>query len=227
MNDLLITKSNYLIDASYKLNTLAQKLILACLSKIDSRKPAPKEITITAIEFADLMGVPNAHRELYKAADSLWDAEITIIENKKKTRLRWVQKDIKMMHGKGAVTITWADDVLQYISELKSRFTTYKLKQVAHLQSGHSIRLYELLMKFKSTGERVIYLEDFKSAMGITNKYNQFKELNKFVIKKAIAELNDCSDLTIEYETIKKGRSVTALSFQFTQDKQRKIKFSS
>ncbi|MCL1128078.1 replication initiation protein [Shewanella surugensis] len=40
-------------------------------------------------------------------------------------------------------------------------------------------------------------------------------------------ELNNSSDLTVEYETIKKGRSVAALSFQFTQDKQRKLKLTS
>lgn len=34
-------------------------------------------------------------------------------------------------------------------------------------------------MKFNSTGERVIYLEDFKSALGIADKYHQFKDLNK------------------------------------------------
>lgn len=221
-----MTKANHLIDASYRLNTQAQKLVLACLSKVDSRKNVPKEITITALEYSELMGVKNAHRELYKAADSLWDAEITITQYDEKTRLRWIQKDVKKLKGSGAVTITWSDEVLVYISQLKSRFTTYKLHQIARLKSNHSIRLYELLMRFKSTGERVIYLEDFKAALGISDSYKLFKELNKKVIKPAIIELNDCSDLTIECETIKKGRSVTALSFQFTQDKQRKIKLT-
>jgi hypothetical protein len=48
MNNLSVTKSNYLVDASYKLTAQAQKLVLACLAKIDSRKDVPKEITITS-----------------------------------------------------------------------------------------------------------------------------------------------------------------------------------
>ena len=46
MNNLTVTKSIYLIDASYKLPLQAQKLVLACIAKIDSRHEIPKEITI-------------------------------------------------------------------------------------------------------------------------------------------------------------------------------------
>lgn len=219
MNNLTVTKSNNLIDASYKLNVQAQKLVLACLSKIDPRSAVPKEITITATEFSELMGIPNARRDLYKAADTLFDAVIIITNEHEISRLRWVQKDVKKHRGEGSVTIYWTNEVLMYISQLKQRFTSYKLRNIANLQSAHSIRIYELLMKFNSTGDRVIFLNDFKSALGISDKYSLFKDLNKWVIKPSIYELNNRSDLTVKYETIKKGRSVTALSFQFTQSK--------
>ena len=223
MNNLSVTKSNSLIDASYQLNVQAQKLVLACLGKIDSRTDIPKEMKITAIEYADLMGIPNARRDLYKAADSLFDAVIILKDEHEEIKLRWIQKSVKKIKGEGAVIITWADEVVKYISSLQIRFTTYKLRHIAKLKSGHSIRLYELLMRFNSTGERVIYLNDFKSSLGLSHKYPQFKELNKFVIKPAVAELNQRSDLTIKYETIKKGRSVAALSFEFKQSNQLKM----
>lgn len=223
MNNLSITKSNCLIDASYQLNVQAQKLVLACLGKVDSRGNIPKEMTLTALEYAELMGITNARRDLYKAADSLFDAVIILKDENEEVKLRWIQKGVKKLKGEGAVVITWTDEVLKYISSLQSRFTTYKLRHIAELQSSHSIRLYELLMKFNSTGERVIYLDDFKSALGISDKYKQFKELNKFVIKPSIAELNQRSDLIISYETIKKGRTVAALSFTFKQSNQLKM----
>ena len=58
MNNLSVTKSNCLIDASYQLNVQAQKLVLACLGKVDSRNEIPKEIKITAIEFILLHILP-------------------------------------------------------------------------------------------------------------------------------------------------------------------------
>lgn len=223
MNNLSVTKSNSLIDASYQLNVQAQKLVLACLGKIDPRDEIPKEMTLTAREYSDLMGIPNARRDLYKAADTLFDAVIILKDENEEVKLRWIQKGVKKRKGEGAIVITWTDEVLKYISSLQSRFTTYKLKHIADLQSSHSIRLYELLMKFNSTGERVIYLNDFKSALGISNKYPEFKVLNRDVIKPSVAELNQRSDLIIKYETIKKGRNVTALSFTFKQNNQLKM----
>jgi len=227
MNNLSVTKSNNLIDASYKLNAQAQKLVLACLGKVDSRpnKDVPKEISLSASEFSEMMGIDikNAHRELYKAADALFKSSIQLRDGNEDIELYWVQKKAKKIKGEGSVTLTWSDDVLKYISQLKNRFTTYKLRNIANLQSAHSIRLYELLMKFNATGERVIYLEDFKSALGIADKYPQYRDLAKRVLKPSIEELNQRSDLVIKFETIKKGRSIAALSFEFKQSSQLKM----
>ncbi|MEL4382664.1 replication initiation protein [Shewanella algae] len=223
MSNLSVTKANALVEASYRLNVQAQKLVLACLGKVDSRNEIPKTMTLTAMEFADLMGVPNAHRELYLAVDALYGASIRLKEGNDDIELRWIQKKSKKIKGSGSITITWSDEVLSYISQLKSRFTTYKLRNIANLQSSHSIRLYELLMQFNKTHSRVITLDDFRSALGISDKYPQFKELNKFVIKPSIAELNQRSDLIITYDTIKKGRSVAALAFTFKQGPQIKM----
>jgi hypothetical protein len=89
LNNLSVTKSNSLIDASYKLNAQAQKLVLACLGKIDSRpdKSPTKEVTITASEFSELMGIDmkNAHRELYKAAEALFKCSIILKDDNEET----------------------------------------------------------------------------------------------------------------------------------------------
>jgi plasmid replication initiation protein len=224
MNNLSVSKSNNLIDASYQLNVQAQKLVLACLGKVDPRGEIPKEMRLTAAEYAEIMGIThNARRDLYKAADTLFDAVIILKDEQEEVKLRWIQKGVKKLKGDGAVVITWTDEVLKYISQLKSRFTTYKLRSIANLQSAHSIRLYELLMRFNATHSRVISLDDFRSALGLDDKYPEFKILNRAVIKPSVEELNQRSDLVISYETIKKGRNVAALAFTFKQNKQMKM----
>lgn len=219
MNNYSVTKSNNLIDASYKLNVQAQKLVLACLAKVDSRKAIPKEISITALEFSELMGIDhNAHRELYKAADALFKSSITLIDDNEEVELYWVQKKVKKLKGQGKVTLVWSDDVLKYISQLRSRFTSYKLRDIADLQSSHSIRLYELIMRFNDTNVRKISIEEFKAALGIADKYEQYKDLNKWVIKPALRELS--KKLNIEVTTLKTGRKITALYFTFSDKKE-------
>jgi plasmid replication initiation protein len=229
-----VSKSNTLVDASYKLNPQAQKLVLACLSKIDPRpdtpeKEIPSQMTMTALEFSELTGIDlkNAHRELYKSVDALYECSIKLfdpeIDDEHEIEVRWIQKKVKKIKGAGAVTLEWSNDVKKYISNLRNQFSSYKLRNIVNLQSGHSIRLYELLMKFKKTGDRVIYIDDFKSYLGISDKYREFKILKRDVINPAVNELNKRTDLTVTYETIKKGRSVAALSFEFKQSAQLKM----
>lgn len=122
-SNLLVVKSNSLIDARYKLNVQAQKLLLACLGKVDSRpetQPA-KEITLTASEFSELMGIDmkNAHRELYKAVDLLFKSTITLYEGGEETELYWIQEKGKKLKGEGAIRLIWSDRVLKYICQLK------------------------------------------------------------------------------------------------------------
>ena len=114
-DNLSVTKSNSLLDARYKLTVQSQKLILACLGKIDPRKEIPLEITITAVEFSELMkiDIKNAHRELYKAADSLFRSEITLYENDEKVELYWIQEKAVKIKGEGAIRLVWSNRILR------------------------------------------------------------------------------------------------------------------
>jgi plasmid replication initiation protein len=216
---LQVTKSNHIIEASYRLSLQEQRLILACLAKVDSRKEIPKTISLSAIEFSEFVGVDlaNAHRELYKAADNLFTASIRIKDQEKIEEFHWIQSKAQYVKGEGRVMLTWSDNVLKYISQLRNRFTTYKLQHVTQLQSAYAIRLYELLMQFNSTKERTICLNDLRVILKLEGKYPLFRDLNKRVIKSAVAELNQRSDLVITYETIKQNRKAVKLRFDFKQ----------
>ncbi len=43
MSNLTVTKSNSLIQSSYKLTLNEQRLVLACIAQLDSRRPLPKD----------------------------------------------------------------------------------------------------------------------------------------------------------------------------------------
>lgn len=222
MNNLTVTKSNRLIEASYQLNTNAQKLILCCIAQLDSRPDAitNKEMTITTLEYERLTGISNARRDLYKSVDALFRSSVIVKDDQdEEVEVHWIQKKTKKHKGDGSITVVWSEDVLQYLTQLQNRFTSYKLANISELNSAHAIRLYELLMQFKSTGERVIFVDDFKSALGISDKYKEYKILKRDVIKKAINELKK-SNLDITFTEIKKGRRIEALGFRFKEKDQ-------
>lgn len=70
-------------------------------------------------------------------------------------------------------------------------------------------------MKFRGTGERVIYLDDFKPVLEIFDKYPTFEALKRLAIRASVDKLNQTSNLAISYKTIKRSRSLATLSLEF------------
>ncbi|PIJ63885.1 initiator RepB protein [Erwinia sp. OLSSP12] len=183
-------------------------------------------MTITAAELYEAfpdMGRQHAEAKLKEAIDRLWDRSVIIRDESKREEFRWVQYRAQYLKGEAKVEITFSDAIMPYLTQLKGQFTRVVVKNVSSLSSTYSIRIYEMLQQFRSTGDRTIALDDFRSMLELDEKYSDFKILNRALIKPAIAELNEKSNLAVTVETIKQGRKVIALRFQFKEDKQIKM----
>ncbi|ENG0696793.1 replication initiation protein [Salmonella enterica subsp. enterica serovar Newport] len=232
MSDLIAYKSNALIEASYKLTLQEQRFLLVCISRLKSGDDAPhpdkqKTMTITADEFYKAfpdMGRQNAEAKIKEAIDRLWDRSIIIRGDDEREEFRWIQHRAQYLKGEARVKITFSDSIMPYLTQLKGQFTRVVIKNVSSLSSTYSIRIYELLQQFRSTGDRTIAVDDFRAILSIGDKYKPFKELNKMIIKPSVVELNEKSDLAVTVETIKQGRNVIALRFKFKDDKQIRMK---
>lgn len=228
MAELIAYKSNALIEASYKLTLQEQRVLLMCIGKINPTDDVPKKVfELTAEEFYlafPYMNRSHAERRLQEAIDRLWDRTITINWKDKSEKIRWIQSQAKYFDGEGKISIVFSDLIIPYLTQLTQQFTAITVKNVSSLKSTYSIRIYELLMQFKKTGDRLISIDDFRMMLGVDDKYNEFKMLNRDLLKPAIKELNEKSDLIVSVDLIKKGREVVALHFKFREDKQIKIK---
>lgn len=231
MSDLIAYKSNALVEASYKLTLQEQRFLLLCIGRLKSGADAEspklqKTMTITAAEYFDSfpdMGRKNAEVQLQEAIDRLWDRSIILKDDEKREEFRWIQYRAQYAKGEARAQITFSDAVMPYLTQLQGQFTRVVIKNVSRLSRSYSIRIYELLQQFRSTGERIIALDDFRSMLDIEHKYQTYKSLNQQLLRPCIDELNKKSDLAVTVETIKKGRTVVALHFRFKEDKQIKM----
>jgi len=224
-----VTKSNHLVEASYKLSLNEQRLVIAAISKLDSRKPMPKNgIKITAIEFAetykDAIDPKYAYEALRSAIRDLYERSITKIEGKRRRDTRWLSEKEEYESHDGYVTVHFSDRVAPYLVQLNEQFTSITMKQVSGLRSVYSIRLLEMLMRFRSTGFLRISLDDFKDRLVISEKY-KWHDVKKRVIEPAIVELKTRGQLEIDFVPKKKGRAVIGLEFHFRQTDQTSMDF--
>lgn len=79
-------------------------------------------------------------------------------------------------------------------------------------------------MQFKSTGDRIITLNDFRNWFRIENKYKTYADLHKRIIKPAIDALNAKTKLSIKYTQIKKRSVFIPYPFHLMKPKNKSSK---
>jgi plasmid replication initiation protein len=222
---LTVVKSNKVVEASYMLSLAEQRVLLACIAQIDSTAVLTEEyrFEVTAFGVANLAGLENlsnTYRDLKKSSEKLYERSVIIDDpdpdNPKITqrKTRWIST-IDYVPGEGKVVLSFALGIIPYLSQLSREFTKYKLKHVARFESVYSIRLYELLVQWNSSGEREIEVEWLKNQFQVGEKYSRLVDLKKRVIDPAVEEINKHSNLWVRYGQRKLGRTITHFQFQF------------
>ena len=220
----IVTKSNYLVEAGYKLSLNEQRLILSAIAQLDSRKPIPKDndFTITAEEFSKTFNIPvkQAYETLDDAASRLYERDIKTYDKTAKTRerFRWVD-GVRYWDGEAKVTLSFSKLIIPYLTLLHQQFTSYELKQVSQLSTAYAIRFYELLMQFIKTEERYITLERLRELLELKDQYPRFFDFKKRIIEPSITGINAKTNLDVEWDVMKKGRNITGLIFVFHKNK--------
>lgn len=219
----LVVKANRLVEASYKLHLVEQQLVLYAIhvgreeDLILSRDSIPIEVGA----FGKKFGIDPSHvyRDVQAAAESLYGRTIVIRDIHPKSgkprtvKTRWVS-DVSYVPGAGLVELTFAPKVIPYITRLEDRYTQYELANIAGMTSSHAIRMYELCVQYVGIGFREIELAAFKQQLGIDGEYKAIKDLKRWVIDVGLAQINEHSDLEVEFGQRKTGRAVTHLTFK-------------
>ena len=229
----LIVKDNALINASYNLDLVEQRLIL--LAIVEARESgkginANDPLTVHAESYINHFSVHRntAYQALKDACKDLFARQFSYQEQRPKgvanITSRWVSQ-IAYVDNSATVELIFAPAIIPLVTRLEEQFTSYELKQVSGLSSAHAIRLYELLIAWRSTGKTpVIELSDFRQKLGVLEtEYNRMHDFKKRVLDPAIKQINEHTDITVKVEQHKKGRSVSGFSFKFKQKQQPKI----
>lgn len=234
MKNNLIVKRNDFLKFGYSLSLTEQRLLLACISKVDSRVLLEKEhqFEVRVQEIQDIFGNENSkqfYRDLKLACRRLFNRKIVIIDDDGNIEeLRWVWK-IKYYVDETKIVLNFSPDVAPFLSAITERFTQYKLDDVKQFKCIHSLRIYELLAEYQglaqykgNVGHREIDVDEIRRLLDLGKKYPSFGELKRSVIDKAVDEINTYSNMTVSIGYRKRGRKVLAILFEFKIHKKTK-----
>lgn len=228
----LVTKTNSLVQASYKLDLFEQRLVLLAIVEAREEKTLITSETVIKVDvrrYADRfnLDLKNTYSSLKKAVKSLFNRQFTYMAFEPLDDVpiiftsRWVSK---IGYKNGAVYLQFAQDIIPLITRLESEFTKYDLEKVAGMTSIYAVRIYEMCAQWKAVGKFHISLSDLRFYLDLAhNELTRIDNLRRKVIDVAIAQINEFTELNLKYTSVKDGRSIIGFDFKFSVKKQKKI----
>jgi plasmid replication initiation protein len=123
------------------------------------------------------------------------------------------------------IDISFHPKMKPFLLSLQSHFTTYDVSNILKLPSSYSIRIYELLKQYQKIGRRKFLLQELKEVIGVIEEidlngkkkykdnYPLYGNFKQRVLLKAQRDLKKYTDISFEFEPIKRGRAVYELLF--------------
>ena len=233
----VVTQSNELVLARYSLPVSEMRLLMTVIAKI---QPGDTKLTVYPVpiaEFADFLGISksSAYDEMKYISKSLLSRVVTIKkQNGGELQTHWVAS-ADYEPGSGVVDIRLDEMMIPYLIGLNTNFTQCKLGMLLSFKSVYTNRLYMILKQKRDHNpyaktyefelgelrrllgvsvERIPRTDKFDKAQEAIELYSAYPDFKKRVLEAAKKELNAKGDIGFDYEEIRHGRPVTAISFR-------------
>lgn len=225
-----VVTSNYLTRNQIVLSARERKIVTYLISRIKPGDDKNTRYSFQIREFCEVCGidylnnvsgVKDAIRRL--ANKSEW-IRTTDQKNGKTVKVdqlfRWMES-VEFVPDSGIVEFNFPRNMGDQLYELRKNFTEFQLISVLGMKNKYSIHFYQYLVSFKSVGKVEMTLEELREVLQLGDKYRNYKDLNKFVLKSIIREINFFSDIEVEIQKISEaGKAVSSLVFLINKNEE-------
>jgi plasmid replication initiation protein len=217
----VVVQSNDFLETPRNLSLQEYKFFMFLVSEVNPNGVDFPAFRVTAAEFAKAIGVENStyvYRDLQAVTKRLMGRIVTIRKPEHQLVIQThLISSIYYWCGDGCVDIQISKDMYPYLLELRRDFTQYKLSQITRLSSVYAVRLYELLKKQERLGSRSFFIDDLKKKLNVPDdKLEAFKDFRLCVLEIAKREINEKTDILIDFEFVKTRRKITTVQFRIT-----------
>lgn len=226
LRDYYVVKANDLIrKGRYNLTSQQQKIVLFAISKIRKNDDPHQFYEIPIEELCRACGLEidsggfyyrEIKRDMKRLAAPIW----VQFPDQSEWTVSWFA-DVGIVPLSGTVYVRFHERLWPYLFDLRERYTQYRLEEVLVFRSKYSIRLFEILRSYFTMDELAsgkekeitISVNGLRQQLDIT-AYPSWKEFSRNVIKKAVDEINQCSeDMSVTYRTLRTGRTIDRIMF--------------
>lgn len=92
-------------------------------------------------------------------------------------------------------------------------YTKYKKETVLKLKKEYSLDIYHLAKKAQNLGSFDFLIEEQMEELSLPPSYVNLSNFKSRVLEPSVNEINTQTDVTLSYESIKKGKKLSATRF--------------
>ncbi|MGI4734221.1 MAG: replication initiation protein [Janthinobacterium lividum] len=215
-----VRQHNAITTARYEMTACEMDIVFTLLSKLTNKDKPGTMYRIQIKDLELLTGRQWQYKQLLESTEQL-NSRVYSIENKSKVLQVGLLASAEYLKGQGVIELEISEKMRPYLIDLKSNFTSYRLQAALSLTSKFAKRIYQLASQWKDIGEtKTFTLDEFKFMLNLKDpkgkepeQYTQVSTLQRDVLKVAVTQINERTDLTISYELLKKGRAYHSVRF--------------
>lgn len=207
-------------NARFSLSAQQLKMLLYMVSHIKEGSDIKQPFVFDIATFCKVCGIDHTQTHYYKTLKK----DLLALRNKgtfrtlpngKEVTVSWLLK-ASVCKRSGQVEVFFDWDMEDVLFSLKSNFTVYWIEYILPLRSKYAIRLYMLLKSYEWQGEKkIIEISELKRRIDAEN-YEAY-DLMRRVLKPALQEINEYTDIQAECQPLTSGRSTTGYLFRIAQ----------
>lgn len=221
---MLVVKSNdFIRRGRFNLSLTEQRIVLYIISKIRPGSESFDVVTFEIRDFCEVCGIQYDANltQIKEAIKTLADKSMWFLADggKKETLVRWIEKPYLDVNS-GTVRIRLDRDLIPYLLNVRDNYTQYELISILALHSKYSIKLFEWLKSYASMGSVLVSVSDVRDYLQTGDRYPQIKDFNKFVLSRAVDDINAYTGLEVEYRPIKSGKCITGYRFSIAEQQE-------
>lgn len=212
----LICKSNLLVSSKTNLSLLEQRVINLAILKyrdmVEFDGYTANEVVLHVTDYTELYecNVKTVYKAFEKSANTLSTTTFYV----KDTPYQYVTS---ATYSSGYLTLTLTDDFINTIVGSVKLFTTYDIANTKKL-SAYATRLYEVIEQWKNTKRILISVEKLRDVLGVLEgKYKFISSFKKFVIDKALKQIEKHTGYIITYTQKKIGKCIKSFEFKISK----------
>ncbi len=215
----LITQDNAITSARYEMSALERNMIYMLMAELKQTDTAETLYYISVSALMALTKTKNSYEDFKRATENLVGRVLTIVRPNGNLLQVSMISSAEYINGQGIIEISLDPKIRPYFFDLKQNFTTFQLHMALSMTSKYSKRIYEMLSQFKDLGTLKIDVLELKSRLSLYDEkkgeeqYTNWNDFARRILNVAKKEINEKTDLIIDFEGVKKGRKFVQIIF--------------